>query len=355
MKESQMQTANLESQEQISEKLLAEQALRRSEELYRTLAKNLPNITVLLFDQDLRYLVAEGSFGATQNHTSEGLEGKTFWEVLPPEEAEKWAPIYQAALAGTQSNFEWSSNNRIYEVQALPVRNEQGEIFAGMMVLQDITQDKAAETILRAAYDQLELRIKDRTADLEATNEELRTFTYIVSHDLRAPLVNLKGFTGELRLALETVNAAINDALPFLDEEQRQAVTTACHEDIPEALNFIDSAVTRMDNLTSAVLKLSRLGRREFNFERVDMAALVQTTLQTLAHQIEQYQVEISVGPLPEVIADQTSMEQVMSNLLTNAIIYLDPNRPGKIEISAERNPAETIFHIRDNGRGIAC
>ena len=134
-------------------KLQAEQALRRSEELYRTLAKNLPNITVLLFDQDLRYLVAEGSFGAMQNYTREGLEGKTFWEVLPPEEAEKLAPVYQAALAGTKSNFEWSSNNRIYEVQALPVRNEQGEIFAGMMVLQDITQDKAAETILRAAYD----------------------------------------------------------------------------------------------------------------------------------------------------------------------------------------------------------
>jgi len=109
-----------------------------------------------------------------------------------------------------------------------------------------------------------------------------------------------------------------------------------------------------MDHFVSALLKLSRLGRRELRLEPVDMDALVQATLESLAHQIEERQVEVTVGPLPEVVADRTSMEQIMGNLLGNAVKYLDPDRPGRIGIIAQRGPGETTFHIRDNGRGIA-
>jgi len=83
--------------------------------------------------------------------------------------------------------------------------------------------------------------------------------------------------------------------------------------------------------------------------------ALVQASLESLAHQIEERQVEVTVGPLPEVVADRTSMEQIMGNLLGNAVKYLEPDRPGEIEITAERGPNETTFHTRDNGRGIAA
>jgi signal transduction histidine kinase len=131
-------------------------------------------------------------------------------------------------------------------------------------------------------------------------------------------------------------------------------VTTALQEDAPEALGFIDSSVTRMDRFINALLKLSRLGRRELDLEPLDMDALVQATLQTLAHQIEEREVSVTVGSLSEVIADRTSMEQIMGNLLNNAVIYLDPDCPGEIEITAESSPNETTFHVHDNGRGIA-
>jgi signal transduction histidine kinase len=84
------------------------------------------------------------------------------------------------------------------------------------------------------------------------------------------------------------------------------------------------------------------------------MEALVQATLETLAHQIEQRQVRVTVGLLPELVADRTSLEQILGNILNNAILYLEPGRPGEIEITGERNGDETIFRIRDNGRGIA-
>jgi len=86
----------------------------------------------------------------------------------------------------------------------------------------------------------------------------------------------------------------------------------------------------------------------------LNMDALVKETLKTLAHQIEQRQVKITVAPLPKIMADRLAMEQITSNILTNAIIYLDPIRPGEIEVTAECRAKETTFHIRDNGQGIA-
>jgi signal transduction histidine kinase len=119
------------------------------------------------------------------------------------------------------------------------------------------------------------------------------------------------------------------------------------------------------------------LGRRELKLEPVDMEALVRAILETLAYQIEERQVSVTVGPLPEVAADRTSMEQIIGNLLGNAVKYLAPDRPGEIEITGERGPSagsgrgpsagsgrgpsagsgrghdEITFRIRDNGRGI--
>jgi signal transduction histidine kinase len=131
-------------------------------------------------------------------------------------------------------------------------------------------------------------------------------------------------------------------------------LTYALEEDVPEALVFIESSVTRMDNFINAVLKLSRLGRRHLRFEPIDMDELVLETLETLTYQMAERQAEVSLCPLPRVIADRTSMEQILGNILNNAAKYLIPDRPGKIEITSEQHNGEITFHIRDNGRGIA-
>jgi PAS domain S-box-containing protein len=218
----------------------------------------------------------------------------------------------------------------------------------------DITALKHREKELQKARDKLELRVQERTAELAAANEEVKRFAYILSHDLRAPLINLKGFVGELRAACEAIQAVIQTALPHWNESQYRTITNALEQEIPEAFGFIDASVTRMDKLISAILHLSRLGRRELTIEPIDMQALVQEVLQILQHQIEQNQVCITVDSLPEVCADRTAMEQIMSNLLSNAIAYLEPGRPGEVSVTAERSDEVTTFHIHDNGRGIA-
>lgn len=146
----------------------------------------------------------------------------------------------------------------------------------------------------------------------------------------------------------------IEVALPTLDDESRQDVDAAFREDIPEALGFIESSVTRMDSFINAVLKLSRLGRRELSRTSVNMNAVVEEARQSLAHQIEESRINLTVADLPEVVADQTSMEQIVGNLFANALLYLDPDRPGEIEIGGKQDRSAATFWVRDNGRGIS-
>jgi PAS domain S-box-containing protein len=221
-------------------------------------------------------------------------------------------------------------------------------------IVHDLSARVEAEEALRRARDELEVRVNERTAELEAANEEIRRFAYIVSHDLRAPLVNLKGFSSELRTACDMLQTTLPALLPHLEAPQRADVTQALDQDIPEALGFIETSATRMDHLIQAILHLSRLGRLDLCYESLDMTALVQETVQTLAHQIAQRQAQVTVEPLPTVMADRTAMEQIMGNLLTNAVAYLAPGRPGEIVVTGERRPAVTVFAVRDNGRGIA-
>jgi PAS domain S-box-containing protein len=133
----------------ISDRKLAEAALRKSEEQYRTLAKNFPNGAVLLFNRDFRYLIAEGVELKRVGLSKEIVEGKTLREIFPPEMCEVFEPAYRAALAGEPTTFEYSFRNQSYLVFTLPVTNEDGEISAGMVMTQNITNLKQAQKALQ--------------------------------------------------------------------------------------------------------------------------------------------------------------------------------------------------------------
>jgi PAS domain S-box-containing protein len=126
-----------------------------SEDLYRTLAKNFPNGGVFLFDRDLRYCIAEGAGLAGIGVSKELLEGKTIWQVWPAQLCHKIEPYYRAALAGESNAFEVQYNNRVYSLHTLPVKNDRGEILAGMVMSQEITERKQAEIALRESAQRL--------------------------------------------------------------------------------------------------------------------------------------------------------------------------------------------------------
>ena len=331
----------------ITERVRAEEALKESEERYRDLFENA-NDLIQSVAPDGSFVYVNRAWREILGYDEEEIAGLSMVDIIHPDNLAHCMEIFQRVMSGKRAGkveavFVTKDGKKVTVEGNADCRFVDGKPIYTRGIFRDITERKRAEE-----------QSQRYAADLEQANEEVKQFAYIVSHDLRAPLVNLKGFAAELRLGLEVIDSAMETALPHLDEKQRQDVIMALEEDVPEALGFINSSATHMDHFISALLKLSRLGRRELRLEPVDMDALVQATLESLAHQIEERQVEVTVGPLPEVVADRTSMEQIMGNLLGNAVKYLDPDCPGRIGIIAQRGPGKTTFHIRDNGRGIA-
>lgn len=132
--------------EDVTQQRQSKQALEDKDELYRTLARNFPKGAVFFFDLDLRYTLAEGAGMAAMGLKSESFEGKTIWEALAPDICERLEPAYRQALLGNTSSFEAPFSDRIYLIQVLPVAHSSGEIFAGMSVMQDISDAVAAAT-----------------------------------------------------------------------------------------------------------------------------------------------------------------------------------------------------------------
>ena len=222
-----------------------------------------------------------------------------------------------------------------------------------------------AEALLRDNNVNLEATVDERTADLREANNEIQRFAYIVSHDLRAPLVNIMGFTSELEqlradifrrittLGRATVSAsplpaAATDTEPALEGEDRQLA-----QDFAEALGFIKSSIAKMDRLITAILNLTREGRREFEPVRIDTSELIEAIVTTMAHQAAEAQAEIRIAALPEIVSDRLALEQIFSNLIENALKYLKPGVPGEITIRGRTKLGFAIFEIADNGRGI--
>jgi signal transduction histidine kinase len=202
----------------------------------------------------------------------------------------------------------------------------------------------------------LEERVNARTADLQEANDEIQKFAYIISHDLRSPLVNIMGFASELAaIRAETAHLLglkIEAAPP--DAEHPRPIE-AIDRDFGEALAFIQQSTTKMDRLISAVLKLARSGQRQFRFERLDMNALVSEIADTLKHRTTETGSEIVIDPLPDMVGDRLAIEQIFGNLLDNAVKYLEESRLGRIEIRGRSLPRGVIYEIEDNGRGIAA
>jgi signal transduction histidine kinase len=220
-----------------------------------------------------------------------------------------------------------------------------------------------AEEQLRLNNLNLEATVQERTADLREANEEIQRFAYIVSHDLRSPLVNIMGFTSELdelrgdifrRIAsLANDQPVVPDTAGNLPEPALPAEDKQLSADFSEALGFIKSSIGKMDRLISAILNLTREGRREFRPVKIDSRELIETIASTVAHQAAETETTIHVEPLPEIVSDRLALEQIFGNLIDNALKYLKTGVPGDIRVKGRAKMGFIVFEVIDNGRGI--
>lgn len=194
----------------------------------------------------------------------------------------------------------------------------------------DITEQKQAEENIQMLNDELEERVLDRTAQLEASIKELESFSYSVSHDLRAPLRHINGY-------IQLLNNRFHDQLP---------------EKAQYYLNTVANAAKQMGTLIDDLLQFSRTGRQEMQKVQVDMNALVQEVLETIAPDLKNRKIELTVQKMPVVCGDYAMLKQVWLNLLDNAVKYTKPKESAKIAVGYTKYKGKFLFSIQDNGVG---
>ncbi len=313
--------------------------LDKSRETYRLLLENLndgiydydPRNGVMLFsDSYIKMLGYEN--GEIENNVSainsliHPEDYDQTWQLID-KYARREIPTYKNTFRMQHKNGGW----RWILSRGIGSWDKEGNLVRILGIHTDITEQK------------------QREEELRQLNTDMESFIYIISHDLRAPLVNIKGFTTEIEHSLKTLIPAIS-TLKSDNSEIKEIVDT----DLPEALGFIKSAVEKMDMLTTAILDLSRIGRLEFKHDLVDTNQIIKRCIDSLAYEISNNGIEINTENLPKVIADPIALEQIFGNILDNAVKYCSPHRKGIIKITAKQLPWEIQFKIQDNGRGIA-
>jgi PAS domain S-box-containing protein len=328
----------------ITDRKRAEEALHASERLYRTLASNFPNGAVVLFDHDLRFTIADGTGLSAFGLTREEMEGRMIWEVSSAELSTESEAYYRAALAGTPHVREIALGERTYVVHTLPMRDERGEIIAGMLMSQDITERKRMEEALIDERALLARRVDERTADLSAANAELARaailkdeFLASMSHELRTPLNAVLGLSEALQ---EEVYGPIND-------RQRRS------------LHNIAESGRHLLELINDILDLAKIGagKLELEIEPAAVATICQASLRLikqLAH-AKQLSVELTIDPAATMLAvDARRLKQILVNLLSNAVKFTPAG--GSIGLEVVGNPARQAVDLTvwDTGIGIA-
>jgi signal transduction histidine kinase len=225
-----------------------------------------------------------------------------------------------------------------------------------LVVAQHVRALAASRREVEVLNQGLEARVAERTEDLMQANQEIQRFAYIVTHDLRAPLVNIMGFTAELDASLKALQAyVLNDGKPISEEQIREARLAAA-EDLPEAIGFIRSSTKKMDGLINAILKISRDGRRQLKPEIVELQPMLETITASVYHQISESDGTIDLEiKAPRLTTDRLSVEQILGNLFDNAIKYKHPERPLTLTVRTAPEGRHMVrIEVEDNGRGIA-
>ncbi|HIJ53259.1 MAG TPA: PAS domain S-box protein [Planctomycetes bacterium] len=332
----------------ITKRKQAEESLAQERNLLRTLIDNMPD-NIYVKDTKSRFIVANMAVARLMGATTPNeLLGKTDFEFYPQELAAKYyaddqnvIKMGQLLVGQEEPTVDPEGNRKWYSTTKAPLRDSRGNVTGIIGISRDITARKRAEDDREHLMETLALK-----------NEELESVLYVTSHDLRAPLVNIQGFGNELSRSCDLIHSALKDKVKSAD--MNGEVRTVLNKDVPEALGFILSSATRMDSLLSGLLRLSRLGQAAVHIEPLDMNAMLTDVTKSMEYQVKEAGVTVDIELLPPSVGDASQINQVFSNILDNALKYLDESQPGMIRIYAKIEDGQSIYCVEDNGVGIA-
>jgi PAS domain S-box-containing protein len=348
----------------ITERKQAEEVLRETNEYLENLF-NYANAPIIVWDPTLVITRFNHAFEDLSGYNAEQITGKNINVLFPKEKIDTSLNLIKSAISGER----WETveieiqrkdgDSRIVLWNSANILDKDGTtVIATIAQGHDITARKRAEAEVRSLFETsersrsdllsiledqkraeeeiqklnagLETRVVERTSQLEAANKELEAFSYSVSHDLRAPLRAIDGFS---RIVVE-------EYAKKLDAEGNRL------------LNVICANTKKMDELITDLLNLSRVSRGEMKVIRVDMVKLAKSTYSEAASPDVQQQYEFSVEPLPEAYCDPALVRQVWTNLISNAIKFTATKDVRRIEIGSRTEDGMNIYFVKDSGVG---
>lgn len=310
-------------------------AVRKRDELLRLIVDNAP-LMLAYYDRRMRCRFSNRRYADFFGYADGALIGKSLEEVMGAEALRVALPYWKRAYAGEQVIFERpqaGANGAIQhlEVRIVPHQTESGEIAGCYAILSDITDRKRNEEALQEAHDHLEEKVRERTKELAILNRELEAFSYSVSHDLRAPLRAIDGFTHLLA----------------------EQLTGKLDSEAEGYFGRIRASVQRMFWLIEDLLELGRVSRKEINATEVDLSLFAREIMEDLATQDASRQVEWRIEDGLRAVGDRQLLRLLLQNLLENAWKYTAKKKAARIEFGAAADAAgKRIFHVRDNGAG---
>ncbi len=316
---------------------LANQELQKSEKRYQTLT-NISPVGIFRTDPDGSTTYVNPKWSEISGLPAEKALGDGWLEAVHPGDRDRLAHVWKESAEKHQASYSdyrfLHPDGRIVWVmgQAVTEFDSTNQIMGYVGTITDITERKLAEQEITKLNTELESRVKERTAQLEAVNKELESFSYSVSHDLRAPLRAVSGFA------------------EIIARRYRQQLN-------PEATHYFDNIVKaseRMGHLIDDLLTYARLGRSGVRHELISIESVVNEIQKNMRQYIDEIHGTLSVAEnLPSIYGDQTLLIQIFTNLLENAFKYHRQDVPPLVSITCEELEKQVLFRIIDNGIGI--
>ena len=323
----------------ITERKRAEGRVRDSEERFRLLVEGVQDYAIVLLNPQGHVVSWNAGAERIQGYRADEIVGQHFRCFFVPEEARDGQPERELETAATEGRFEsecWRTRqdgSRFWaSVVLTPLHDAGGNLRGFSKVTRDITERKAAQEQILKLNQELEQRVIERTAQLEAANKELEAFSYSVSHDLRAPLRAIDGFS---RIVLAEYAAALPP-------------------EAQEYLRDVRSNTQQMGELVDDLLAFSQLSRQSMSKQRVESQAIVRQCLEELSGEQAGKNVKLVVGQLPACWADPALLKRVWFNLLSNALKYTSRREAAVIEVDSLPGDASgwLTYFVKDNGVG---
>ena len=296
-------------------------------------------VMFVILDKEARVLLLNKKGYEILGYEEGNLLGKNWFDACLPVEARgNVRAVFDEMLIGNVKPIEYFENEvvakdgkkRVLAFHNAVIRNDSNEIVGTFASGEDITERRAAENSLKVLNKELESRVKERTAQLESANVELEAFSYSVSHDLRAPLRAMDGFSKML----------LEDHSESLDGEAKRM------------LDVIINNSRNMAMLIDDLLAFSRLSRENINISELNMEAIARSVFEEITALMPSRKIELTVKRLPGARGDERMIRQVFYNLIDNAVKFTKNRQAAEIEIGSLYEGNNASYYVKDNGAG---